>query len=575
MLAGILLLTALIYLPTLSYGFVFDDHVLIETNENLLRPDRLGALLSRDHWAHDNPAKRGNYYRPVMHLNYWLTCRVAGASPFAFHLVSLIQHLICVALVFELLRRLRFRVETTAAATLLFALHPSRLEVVAWVAGANSSFAAAQTLAVVVLTLAAREARSAGHRAACIAGAVLLTVTALFSKESAATLPGQIGLAVFVFESRRGGESGSTDRPSPGFGSRLRSALAAALPFVVVIALGLIARRLILGYIALEMSQIQTSTLLGNVPRAALGHLWLLLLTGPRGPFYDFTVVSHPSLSTVLIPTALILGLVALTLRRPATRRAVAFGWCWLGGTILPVLNLRALPRGEILHDRFLYLPGLGFCVVAGALIGLALRRLRPANALAALLGLGLVLGSLNLRDSPAWHDDARLWAHAVRVAPRNVVAHQNHAARLVAQGRFDEAEGVFRRILRLAPRGRGHASAFAGLATVALLRRDWPEAEARFRQSLALEPRPRPSRLTHFARVLIERDKLDEALAVLGHVLKIAPQTRDAHALAARVFVKRGETDRARRLLELELLRRPGHREARELLKKLDSRRP
>ena len=564
-LSAILLLTALVTLPTLRYDFVFDDHPLIEHNAQLRSDAELRPLLTRNHWSHHLPGKRGNYYRPVMMLNYRLTCEIAGPSPFAFHLVSVLQHLICVALVFQILLRLRLDLTATTAASLVFALHPSRAEVVAWVAGANSSFASAQTLAVVLLTLVALDNESRGRRLALTAGAMLLTLTAVLSKESAATLPGQVGLAVFV--------AGGVARSVP---ARLKTAAATATPVALVVAAGLGLRRLMLGYLSLSLTELETGALLRNIPRAALGHLELLALPVARGPFYSLGPDPKLSLLWALATTALILGLVALSLWPRESRRAVGFGWCWLGGTILPVLNLRALPRGEILHDRFLYLPGLGFAVVLGALLALAMRRARlsPRNTVAALVGLALSLAGLTLRELPFWRDDRSLWRRAVEVAPDNPTAQLNQAVVLAGDGQTARAERLLRGLDRDATPTSVRVSALDTLAVIAIRRRDFVTAEATLDQLLRLEPLPRPLLLVKLATVQLARSRLEGARETLNRLLETAPSTPGAHYLVARYHLADGRPDRAAEACRRELERDPSHRGARRLLDAIRSRR-
>ena len=563
-LVGILMLTALVYLPTLQFDFVFDDHALIKNNPNLRSGAGLRPLLTRNLWSQHAPGEQGNYYRPVLMLSFMATRRIAGPSPLAFHLVAVIQHLICVALVFAILRRLFGDRTLAAASALVFALHPSRPEVVAWISGGNAAFAGAQCLGVVLLTLMAVEARSSGSRLALTGAAMVLTATAILSKESAATLPGQIGLVVFF--------AGAAEA---GLRARLMAAVAAATPIALVIAGGLGLRRLMLGYLSLTITELETGVVLRNIPRAVLGHLELLALPTTRGPFYPLS--ADPGLSTPAVfgATALVLAVVGLSFWPKDSRRPVAFGWCWLGGTILPVLNLRALPRGELLHDRFLYLPGLGFAVIVGALFALAARRARltPGRATAALAGLGLTLAGLTMRELPAWRDDLELWRQAIRVAPGNPTARLNRAITLAGDGQTARAERLLLMLDDGSTPSDSRVSALEALAAIAIRRGDFPTAEARLDRLLSLTPRPRPGSLIKLATVQLARRHLEAAGDTLNRLMELAPETRGARFLIARLHLESGRPERAAEACRAELRRHPDHAGARRLLETIRDR--
>ena len=54
---------------------------------------------------------------------------------------------------------------------------------------------------------------------------------------------------------------------------------------------------------------------------------------------------------------------------KPKDARVIAFACLWMVLTLLPVLNFRLLPEGEIAHDRYLYLPSVGFVVLVAIVL--------------------------------------------------------------------------------------------------------------------------------------------------------------------------------------------------------------
>ena len=142
---------------------------------------------------------------------------------------------------------------------------------------------------------------------------------------------------------------------------------------------------------------------------------------------------------------------------RTGEARLIAFGMLWMAVAIVPVLNFRLLPEGEIAHDRYLYLPMVGIAILVG--VGwrqasrLGARFLgRPIGGLAAVGLLALILGFAALRQSLYWSDDLTLNFHAHLVAPHNVYATTSFAAAAAQSGREGAAMALYREALAARP---------------------------------------------------------------------------------------------------------------------------
>ena len=84
------------------------------------------------------------------------------------------------------------------------------------------------------------------------------------------------------------------------------------------------------------------------------------------GPFYDMDYITHLDVRHVLLP-ALVAVLVAAGLWVFAEQiPGAALAILWLILPILPVLNVRVFTEGHFVHDRYLYLPSIGFAMLVG-----------------------------------------------------------------------------------------------------------------------------------------------------------------------------------------------------------------
>src|SRR5262249_4105394 len=148
---------------------------------------------------------------------------------------------------------------------------------------------------------------------------------------------------------------------------------------------------------------------------------------------YDDTpYVHHPGLANFVVPLLAVLALAAALVfwtRRGA--RGAGFAGIWLVLPILPVLNPSMFYR-ELMHDRYLYVPSVGFVVLSAE----ALARARPLLIVA----LACLLGSLTISESIHWASDLRLAQRGVEVAPGSAAAHHNLAVEMNLAGREDLA---------------------------------------------------------------------------------------------------------------------------------------
>ena len=117
-----------VYLNSLSNGFVFDDYAVIIENKYLKLPGiNFASFFNHSYF---NIAGGEASYRPLATLSYYLIYAIAGLNPFFYHLLSVILHIINVVLVyllFNLILKHRF---TALIAGLLFACHPALTEAV-------------------------------------------------------------------------------------------------------------------------------------------------------------------------------------------------------------------------------------------------------------------------------------------------------------------------------------------------------------------------------------------------------------------------------------------------------------
>lgn len=486
------------FLPAVGGAFLnWDDAENLVANPHYrgLGPAELAWMWSAVHMGH---------YIPITWLTFGLDYLVWGMNPAGYHLTSILFHALNAALVYLLAARLLPLAFGGAApavpagalragavlGALVWALHPLRVESVAWITERRDVVSGCfALLAVLAYLTAARRGTDGRLHPGYHAAAVGAFGLAVFAKSIVVGLPLAL-IALDVFPLRRVGAD---------WRRGLRVALVEKLPFFALAALAA-AVMLVTGFrwgllapIAAE-SVPQRLALTGYNLAFYLGKtLW----PWPLSPLYSLYRPVDPLALRYLVPGALTLALaMAMLALRRRWPGALCAGVAYVA-LLLPVAGI--LPNGpQIAADRYSYLPTVGWSIVAGAVLPWAWRarkaghlspRLAGAGGLAALALLaGLTV--LTERQVGTWRDSVTLWRHAAWADPDSDVPLFYLGWALAEAGRFDEAGAHFEASRRRVPEGLPllRAQFTLHLALVEAQAGRARAAEGHLRQALALD---------------------------------------------------------------------------------------
>ncbi|HOX38582.1 MAG TPA: tetratricopeptide repeat protein [Candidatus Brocadiia bacterium] len=415
---------ALIFLPTVRYRFVnWDDDSYIISNTFITRG---GAQT----WAIPLTEAFEGFYGPVFWWILKVEYSVFGFSGWGFHLVSVAVHAANCALVLSLLRQLGYGRREAAVGALLWAAHPLRVESVAWVTAQKDLFSALFCL------LAAREFfpirdcpdgynnRIIGEKI-IRAGRPLRTtgyfLLALASKPSVAAWPFALLAFDLAFFTPASGLGAWKSQPGKLFKRAIPCIvmLCMAVPFVGGI------------FQAHESLGSVDSSLIGRPAHTLLLSAYLLsfhvvktLLPIGLSAFHVApwpVELSRPVfiLSLVCVAACAIAFIAALKRNRGAAAGMAVYALC-----LLP--SLQIIPAGQVIAERYSYLPAVGIAVLTAELHAFIRSRceisLRVPFSTAALSIIGFFLVLLTWRRMPVWHDSVSLWTDAARKAPESWV---------------------------------------------------------------------------------------------------------------------------------------------------------
>ncbi len=135
-LAAILVIVCAVYANSVKGPFLFDDVVLVKDNPLVKSLSNVPAFFTTDIFAHDASSKPlSSSYRPLQALAYAIDFAVWGNDPKGFHAGNIIIHLINVALVFLLMRKLFDNLFIACGVSCVFGVHPVNTQCVSYIAG--------------------------------------------------------------------------------------------------------------------------------------------------------------------------------------------------------------------------------------------------------------------------------------------------------------------------------------------------------------------------------------------------------------------------------------------------------
>jgi len=521
--AIVALLTLLLFLPVLGNDFVnWDDE-----RNFVLNPNYRGLGWTEIEWMWTSHLL--GRYVPITWMTLGLDYTIWGMNPFGYHLTSVLFHTVNAVLFYFValaLLRLAFRDRSKEIqaripigalfAALVFALHPLRVESVAWVTERRDVVSGMFFLLAILAYLRGNpDVPAAPIRGKYYWACFGFFILALLSKEIAVTLP-VILLILDVYPLRR---------LSAGFTVFLEK-----IPFLLLsVADGVLAL-----YIG-KLEGITASILHVNwFSRLAISlyglafYLWKTVLPFSLAPFYALTphkidpgaLPFQLSAIVVMLVTA---GAVVVRRKYPSVLAA------WLAYAVILIPVLGVFHNGQqITADRYSYLACLGWAILGGGILVVLQRREVALAAGFAICGMAY----LTFRQVGVWRNSETLWTQAISVAP-SFIAYNNMG--LVYSARGDNAGAIeqYRRSIQMdGDYELSHNNLGASLLEFGLN----DEAISEFRAALKLKPDLANSH-NGWGQALLAQGKVNEAIEHFRAAVQIDPsydsaRTNLEHAL-------------------------------------------
>ena len=552
--AGLVAAVAWIYWPVVGHDFVkFDDHHYI-----LESPVRDGLTPAGVAWAF-TAFHSGNWH-PLTWISHMLDVSLFGLRPAGHHVVSIVLHAANAVALLLALHRLTAAPVGSAIVSALFAVHPLRVESVAWVAERKDVLSGACfMLTLLAYERYARRPFSVWRYAAVCAA----TAAGLLAKPMLVTLP----CVLLLFDWWPLGRLVVVPR----------RCVLEKLPLFALVAASAAMTVLAQGDAVSSLERLPFVVRCGNAARALAWYVGVSFWPSRLAALYPYDHAAAASGAAV----AAVVTLLALSAAAAVAGRwtpAVPMGWLWFFGMLVPVLGIVQV-GSQPMADRFTYLPGIGLAIAvvfgsAAALRGLAASRAWPSGKISR---LAVVVATLAIVCFAAaarlqvghWANTETLWRRAVAVTVRNDRALDNLGWTLAEAGRMDEAAGYFAAGLAINPSRADSANALG----LHLLATDRPAAAAEF-FDMAIRAEPDlPQSYANLGIALARLGRPAAARAAFERSVALDPDFIGGRYNLAQCLLDVGDLEAAERHLSEVVRRDPAHPRAAATLDRLRSR--
>lgn len=560
--AGTALLLALMTLftfwPILRFDFVnYDDLAYVTENPMVQK----GVSLESVRWAFTTT--HASNWHPLTWISHALDWQLFGARAGGHHATSLLFHVGSVWLLFFIFRRTTGAHWRSAVLAGLFAVHPLRVESVAWVAERKDVLGTFFFLATIWAYIRCSQpgSRESGARTTAAARpawrvapvfyflSLALFALGLMSKPMVVTLP-YVLLLLDYWPLRRWG----TGLKAGG------ALLAEKLPFLLLAGLVSVVTFLVQknhgSVVALK--ELSYYTRFANTIVSYVRYLGKMIWPAELTPLYTYEF-AWPWWQ-VLLAALLLLACSGWALRSARFRPYALVGWFWYLGTLVPVIGLVQVGSQSI-ADRYTYIPLIGiFLILTWGVSEILVASIssKPVRALVPVAVLGLCIG--RTRDQlPHWRNAEALFRHAIALNPKNAVAHNNLGCCLIPQGRIDEAKVCFETAIKLQ---LSCGDPYINLGWILAQRGKTQEAFNNYQIALAINTND-VSAHVRMGTLLVGVGSIDEGIWHLQEAVRLNPIHVDAVNDLGIAYTRKNEWDKALIYFQSAVWLRPNYPEA------------
>lgn len=591
--------TLAVFAQTLTFQFInYDDPLYV----GVLSRTHFSSFSDAVHWAFTYT--QSGDWQPLTWLSWMLDKFFYGENASGYHATNLLLHIAVVCLFyFFLFKATRYAGRSFLAAA-FFAIHPMRVESVAWVAERKdllSAFWMMLTLALYVHYVQSFRKPKEVRKSFILYFFILLAYgLGLLSKPMLVTLP-VLMLFLDIWPLGRLQELNKNN----AFKRVVQIIFEKTPMFVMALGSSLLTIQAIkeikpfLPPAPVEMPL--------RVENAIFGYWYYLKkLFWPQPLTFFYPRPDEFPATLIFFSALLLIALTFFALASLKKRPYFSVGWFWYLIVIVPVSGIVHMASAST-ADRYSYFAHMGVLIALVWLISEILLPLYKKFKLLLFFGVVFMIFVSGVSASiycAQWKNSKTLYEHAIQVSDNNYRAFNNLGILLMDRRQLEEAEGLFKKALKAEPYfGKGYRNlgfvqfkmerwedAYKNLSQAAQMlpddvlthktlgvleenRKQTMRAIAHYEISLKFDTDPNPEIYYKLGNLYRKREDYDESIKYFQKLFDYLPDHVSGHNNAAGVYLLSGNRDKAlehyKRALELE----PDHVNANKMIKMFEEK--
>lgn len=539
----------------------FDDNVYITENNHI----KAGLNAETIKWAFS--AVVSSNWHPLTLLSHTLDWSLFGANASGHHLVSLLWHIGSAILLFLFLNKTTGSLWPSAFVAALFAMHPLRVESVAWASERKDVLSMFLGLASIYAYAYYVDSSKLSRYYISL----ILFALSLMAKPMLVTLPFLLvlldywplgrwqtalqeqlppvandgALAKKKGKQRRADSAKEKNVALPLINRAkiIRSLLWEKLPFIFLVIVSCVVTiwAQSKGGAVAPLDQLPLIDRILNAIVSYVQYLMKIFWPVNLAIFYPYRQ---------LLPSWQVFGagsiILAISIAVIYAIKKVPFlfvGWFWYLGTLVPVIGLIQVGKQSI-ADRYTYFPSLGIAImlVWSVIYLLPKEKLSKMILIPAVVIIIAGLTFLTWQQCGYWKNSVSLFSHVLQATKDNYLAHYNLGIALAVEGKNEEAIAHYLAAVEINPTfSIGHFN--LGGALAAQGRNE--EAIAQYLLAIKINPNYDDA-YYNLANLLMKHGKIEEAVDSYRQAVKVNPDHFEAHCNLAGAFVKQSKLDQA-----------------------------
>lgn len=440
-------LILIVFLGILSYSnifkneFVFDDTEIIVNNQSIHDISNIKFVLTTNYWHEQANA---GLYRPVVFLSFAVDYFFWADNPMGYHFFNILFHILVSVLLYMILKFFFKNRRIALLASLFFSAHPIHTEAVTGIVGRAEVFATFWFCLSWFLFIKMYKE----DRKILIVPSAISYFLALGSKENSFVLPVILILTIYFLDKK-------------SFYENVKKNLCYLIPYLLVFTIYMLIRWMVLGSVGPEGSEQffygeSAGTVFYTMLTSIVWYFKLLFIpTDLLGVYRHWPLYKTLFDWNVLLSLGIVFISVVSAFLFFRQKKSWQFFCLFVLITLFPVSNV--IKIGDVMAERFLYLPSVGFCAVFALFMaifpGERFLADKPRKLVCFSLMIILCFSLYTLKRNREWKDSVVFWTTALKDIPQSYCGHYNLALAYAKKGAKDRALSLLEKSLISGPK--------------------------------------------------------------------------------------------------------------------------